>query len=388
MTQLQILTQFSQLFIDTKQSLDNYNYNLRNEQFEKDPDDTFEQAYHKGETIFDQQQEDIRNLTEIIDQEEEIIKFFTICKENKQVLINKNNKLIDKLIEMKNKDPKVSKEEIINLREFWNERRIETDTERMNRETKEMLEEVRTEKKYVEEMTRNMIEKERQLNELIENAKIVEMKNELNGKINEIENKLNEFQNNQNELNKNNVKKNEFNDLSVAYQTNLSWNEMKQLEEWTSLKCAEVLFDSDKDDWNPHKILNERIINKKQLLFVIEDEENNKFGGYLNETIDKIGYNKYITDSKAFLFSLQSNGRIKGMMKFEIKDSSHAFVLSNDGYSPLFWFGYGEDLKIYRKQYKTDSYCTQSSYEYHGNEKALCGKDKFIPKRFVVIQMK
>ena len=43
----------------------------------------------------------------------------------------------------------------------WNDKRIETEVEKMNRETKEMLEEVREEKRIVAEMTQNMIEKER-----------------------------------------------------------------------------------------------------------------------------------------------------------------------------------------------------------------------------------
>ena len=47
MTQLQILTQFSQLFIDSKIAVDCYNNNVRNELIEKDPDDTFQQAYNK-----------------------------------------------------------------------------------------------------------------------------------------------------------------------------------------------------------------------------------------------------------------------------------------------------------------------------------------------------
>ena len=41
--------------------------------------------------------------------------------------------------------------------------------------------------------------------------------------------------------------------------------------------------------------------------------------------------------------------------------------------------------------YKISSNCdqTEDSFDYHGIEKALCGKDRyFIPKRIVIIQMK
>ena len=144
---------------------------------------------------------------------------FEKCEENKQILIHQNNILIDTMIEMKKHIPNVTKEEIIECRDFWNERRIETPSERLNRETKEMLEEMKEEKRIAQEMTRKMIEKEKQINELIEKAKIVEMKNEMNGKMNEIENNLNIYRN---EMMNNYVKKNELNKLSVDYKTNIS----------------------------------------------------------------------------------------------------------------------------------------------------------------------
>ena len=58
MAQLQILTQFKQLFDDFKKSLNNYNDNLRNELFEIEPNEDNEKAYQRGETIFDQCEDD------------------------------------------------------------------------------------------------------------------------------------------------------------------------------------------------------------------------------------------------------------------------------------------------------------------------------------------
>ena len=78
------------------------------------------------------------------------------------------------------------------------------------------------------------------------------------------------------------VKKNEVNDfISVPY-TNLISKELKQLEEWTKLKCHQVIFDSDIDEWNDRKVFYERILGKKQLLLIVEDEDGNKFGGFVN----------------------------------------------------------------------------------------------------------
>ena len=109
-------------------------------------------------------------------------------------------------------------------------------------------------------------------------------------------------------------------------------DEMDKLEEWTNKKCSEVLFDSDKDDWNSNTILNKRIMNKNQLVFVIEDEQNNKFGGYLNATIYRTNCgngweNSNILDSNAFVFSLKSNGRMNRMMKFEIRNTTYTFLI-------------------------------------------------------------
>ena len=53
------------------------------------------------------------------------------------------------------------------------------------------------------------------------------------------------------------------------------------------------------------------------------------------------------------------------------------------------------DIKLCKESWKNKSYCQQikDKFDYHGIEKALCGKagysihDMFIPKRIVVIQM-
>ena len=99
MAKLEILTQFKQSFIKVNQSLNNYNNNLRNELFEAEPNESNDKAYRRGETIFDQCEKDIENLTEIIYQQEDINKFFEKCKENKIKLIAKKNEIIAEIIE-------------------------------------------------------------------------------------------------------------------------------------------------------------------------------------------------------------------------------------------------------------------------------------------------
>ena len=104
-------------------------------------------------------------------------------------------------------------------------------------------------------------------------------------------------------------------------------NHLKQLEEWTELKCCDLLFDSEIDNWlKYYSVLNERIIGKKQLVFVIENENGEIFGYYLNtEIIEE--YKNHETDLNSFHFNLQSNGRLEKPMKFEIKDFTKGYIL-------------------------------------------------------------
>ncbi|BFU25442.1 trichohyalin, putative [Entamoeba histolytica] len=103
---------------------------------------------------------------------------------------------------------------------------------------------------------------------------------------------------------------------------------IKQIEEWTERRINNILFDSDIDDWNRNtSVFDQRIMNKEHIIIIIKDEEGNKFGGYVNSKIDKV--DGYIYDSKSFVFSLESKGRMKGMKKFDIEQPEYAFWLDN-----------------------------------------------------------
>ncbi|BFU21701.1 trichohyalin, putative [Entamoeba histolytica] len=164
---------------------------------------------------------------------------------------------------------------------------------------------------------------------------------------------------------------------------------INQIEEWTEKRINNILFDSDKDDWNKNtSVFDQRIMYKEHIIIIIEDEEGNKFGGYVNSKIDEV--DDYIYDSHSFVFSLESNGRIEGMMKFDIKKPQYAFYLNNQSSDWLFQFGYFGDIVVYKENNKTRSYCNQHSFEYKGISNALCGKqlpERFTPKRIIVIEM-
>ena len=186
----------------------------------------------------------------------------------------------------------------------------------------------------------------------------------------------------------------------------ITLDQIKQLEEWTELKCGEVLFDSNVDDWKVDTLeLNERIIGKKQLTFLIEDDNEEIFGYYLNtEIIEK--YNKIMeTDFKSFEFNLYSNGRLLGPMKFEIKNTKKGgYYLNESGEfdcTNLILIG---TIELMKELYAYESTCHEPLkkgdqieylFDYHGFDKALCGKignsfggERFTVKKFVVIQMK
>ena len=71
--------------------------------------------------------------------------------------------------------------------------------------------------------------------------------------------------------------------------------EYEQISEWTGLKYGNVLFDSDIDDWSEKtSIFLERILGKKRLLFMIEDNRGEKFGFYLNTKFYLFLYSKHL----------------------------------------------------------------------------------------------
>ena len=165
---------------------------------------------------------------------------------------------------------------------------------------------------------------------------------------------------------------------------------MDWLEQVTHLSLGEVLFDSYHDDWSSRSTILKRIINKHDLLFLVEDTDNELFGGYIHEHIPE-QYDQWINDSQSFLFNLKSqNNRLSHPMKFEIKQSHRAFYLHPENHSELLFLGCHGSLCVFIKEFQDQSICDQyeSAYHYHGIENALCGKEEFIPKRITVIQMK
>ena len=190
--------------------------------------------------------------------------------------------------------------------------------------------------------------------------------------------------------------------MEFMKESNMVPTEKYQIQEWTKLKCDNVLFDSDVDDWNDQKVFNERVIGKSKLVIVVEDSKGDKFGGYVDATLngewDSIG-KSYNYDKKSFLFSLQSNGRLPGPMKYDcIREGGAEIVLFKHDSNKWPMIDFGDcDLRICKYPIRNESCCNYNTpqFDFHGIKYPLSeyvkdkfGDPRFTTKRITVIQMK
>ena len=167
--------------------------------------------------------------------------------------------------------------------------------------------------------------------------------------------------------------------------------QFEQFEKWTSMQCGEVLFDSYKHKWSVNNSeFNKKIIGKEKLIFLIENNENEKFGYYLHTKIEEKYDEWNQTDMNSFEFNLESNGRLQGPMKFDVIIPYFGYWLMKDSENSLIRLSDIDLFKENRKQCCCNQ--TQFAFNYQGIEKALCGKvnwnNPVTIKRILVIQMK
>ena len=94
-----------------------------------------------------------------------------------------------------------------------------------------------------------------------------------------------------------------------------------QIENWTKMKMKEIIFDSNIHNWEVDESeFNDLILNKQNLLFLIETDDNIKFGGFISSKINKI--EDYISDENAFVFTFKDNKP----MKFDIRKDKKDYV--------------------------------------------------------------
>ena len=175
----------------------------------------------------------------------------------------------------------------------------------------------------------------------------------------------------------------------------ISENHRYQLEEWTSLDCGDILFDTNIDNWSLHTSnIHERIFGKEQLVFLIEDTDGEIFVYYYNTRISN--HFDYVapkaTDNETFLFNIQSNGRLNEPMKFEIKNRLFGgMYIRCETHPILIQLGC---ISLSKENVEGDSKCIELSdrFDFHGIDNAICGKSSrnnkcFTLKRLLIIQM-
>ena len=177
-------------------------------------------------------------------------------------------------------------------------------------------------------------------------------------------------------------------------QLGLNINQITILEDWTSKSVDLTLFDSNVDNWNDSSVLNKRIIGKKHVLFLIEDDEEEKFGYYFKGIIQPESGDNNSSEKNSFEFNIQSsNKRLKKPMKCKIKDCSFGIELFSKDNTYNFLIRLGD---IYLKNNGVTGNCCQqddSHFNYCGIPNILCGKTLsdggcFNLKRLIVVEMK
>ena len=212
--------------------------------------------------------------------------------------------------------------------------------------------------------------------------------NKLQQKLSRVAKKLSTFETYQQNETKRNELENEIIETNSIDIPNLNDEEINQLEEWTGLKCSDVIFDSEKDNWNQNtSVLNEKILGKSKVVFIVEDTDGDIFGYYFNTQIIEKYHDWIQTDYKSFEFSLKSrNNRLQKRMKFEIKDlNCGGIYLWRNTDNDLIRIGNIQMIK----QHSNRSNCLYYTdrFEYNEIENPLSSNDYFETKRLVVVQM-
>ena len=167
-------------------------------------------------------------------------------------------------------------------------------------------------------------------------------------------------------------------------------SETKQIQQWTNKTFGEIIFDSVFDDWDEQSsIFNDIIQNRSNLLFIVEDMNENHVGCYFSSEIPSNKTDLWIPSTKrTFVFQSQRVNKKYNMMKYNIKNERYGCICYNSNDNCLIGFGVGHGLCVYKKSFSDNSYINFSNNHFsnckndENNEKV-----EIIPKRIVVVQM-
>ncbi|EKE37018.1 hypothetical protein ENU1_212430 [Entamoeba nuttalli P19] len=161
--------------------------------------------------------------------------------------------------------------------------------------------------------------------------------------------------------------------------------------EWSQKKDIQLIYDSLTEEIVLNKVskLEQLVIGKKDLFFIIFDGNENIFGGYIDKTIDKLDY--CIHSDTMFVFVLESNGRFSDPTRFKC-NGNQKFVMFSCKNEWLFTFGYSvhwpekSDIAVMKSGTKKQSYCGANGFEYCEAKNALCGNYNFVVEQMLVFE--
>ena len=128
---------------------------------------------------------------------------------------------------------------------------------------------------------------------------------------------------------------------------------------------------------------------KKNLLFVIVDDNDEIFGYFNENTITNNNTWKGASAGlKTFHFNYQSYGRLHKPMKFLPEEYTRRCGCELNDNDKEILISIGE-IFIYSKPYKHQSWCFDGDmkFSYPNVEHPICGSNLFQPLRIVIIQM-
>ena len=128
------------------------------------------------------------------------------------------------------------------------------------------------------------------------------------------------------------------------------------MEEWTKTTFKKKIFDSYLHDYKINTSeFDNYIFGKEKIAILLEDVDNNLFGLFIDSKIMTYRYGRNgqwsrqdVKDPKCFIFSLNSCGRSKEMVKINIKkeESNFSFSLYEKHDKALFSTGIQNDICI------------------------------------------
>ena len=182
----------------------------------------------------------------------------------------------------------------------------------------------------------------------------------------------------------------------------LTHQQLILLENWTSKKCKEILFDSSTSELSisNRQQLYQHIIGKENVLFLIENYSKDFFGYYLSGKIHEDYEKRISVGSESFEFRISSQIKKKVInkqkeslcsspMKYEILDTRKGgYILYDSNDSPyILWIG---STCIYQKEHDAPSInqCPRDGvFNYYNQKIPLCVHSNETIKRLCILEM-